>query len=149
MPPNRKSPALGCLVNHIGFHVRFAQLAIFEHFDSRMGDINVSPAIFTVLEVLRQNDGITQSKLANAVRLNRSSVVPLLDKLAKRGLVERRASTTDRRHNHLHLTEAGRNLLAEAIRRAELHEKEVCKPLTIAEKKLLIDLLGRFSQKKI
>lgn len=144
MPSTRKSPVLGCLVNHVGFHLRLAQLAVFEHFDSRLGDIDVSPAIFSVLEVLQQNDGITQSKLAAAVRLNRSSVVPLLDKLAKRGLVERRASTTDRRHNHLHLTDAGRALMADAIIRAEQHEKEVCKPLTIAEKKLLLELLGRF-----
>ncbi len=148
MPTTRKNTTLGCLSNHVGFHLRLAQLAVFEHFESRLGEIDVSPAIFSVLEVLRQNDGITQSKLATAVRLNRSSVVPLLDKLAKRGLVERRASTTDRRHNHLHLTDVGRELLAEAIRRAELHEKEVCKPLTIAEKKMLLELLGRFRPQK-
>lgn len=148
MPSTRKNTTLGCLSNHVGFHLRLAQLAVFEHFGSHLGEIDVSPAIFSVLEVLRQNDGITQSKLATAVRLNRSSVVPLLDKLAKRGLVERRASTTDRRHNHLHLTDLGRELLAEAIRHADLHEKEVCKPLTIAEKKLLLELLGRFRPHK-
>ncbi|BAO29026.1 MarR family winged helix-turn-helix transcriptional regulator [Sulfuritalea hydrogenivorans] len=144
MPSSRKSPALGCLAGHVGFHLRLAQLAVFERFESRLGEIDVSPAIFSVLEVLHQNDGITQSTLAATVSLDRSSVVPLLDKLAKRGLVERRASTTDRRHNHLHLTDAGRELLAEATRRASEHEKEVCKPFTIAEKKLLLDLLGRF-----
>ncbi len=148
MPANRKTPVIGCLSNHVGFHLRLAQLAVFEAFASRLGEIDVTPAIFSVLEVLQQNDGITQSKLAAAVRLERSSVVPLLDKLAKRGLVERRASTTDRRHNHLHLTDAGRELLAEAIHRASLHEKEVCKPFTIAEKKLLLELLGRFRQPK-
>jgi DNA-binding MarR family transcriptional regulator len=148
MPTSRKHPALGCLTSHVGFHLRLAQLAVFEHFAGRLGEIDVSPAIFSVLEVLHQNDGITQSKLAAAVSLNRSSVVPLLDKLAKRGLVERRASTTDRRHNHLHLTDIGRELLAEAIRRAELHEKEVCKRLTIAEKKLLLELLSRFGSPK-
>lgn len=148
MPANRKPPAIGCLASHVGFHLRLAQLAVFEHFASRLDEIEVTPAVFSVLEVLQQNDGITQSKLAAAVSLERSSVVPLLDKLAKRGLVERRTSTTDRRHNHLHLTEAGRELLAEAIRRASLHEKEVCKPFTIAEKKLLLELLGRFWRPK-
>jgi len=148
MPSSRKSPALGCLAGHVGFHLRLAQLVVFERFENRLGEINVTPAIFSVLEVLQQNDGITQSKLATAVNLDRSSVVPLLDKLAKRGLVERHASTTDRRHNHLHLTDAGRELLAEATRRASEHEKEVCKPFTIAEKKLLLDLLGRFRKPK-
>lgn len=144
MPNTRKNTTIGCLSSHVGFHLRLAQLAVFKHFENLLGEIDVSPAIFSVLEVLQQNDGITQSKLATAVRLDRSSVVPLLDKLAKRGLVERRASTTDRRHNHLHLTDAGRDLLAEARRRAEQHEKDVCKPFTAAEKKLLLELLGRF-----
>lgn len=148
MPANRKPPVLGCLAHHVGFHLRLAQLAVFENIGNALKEIDVTPAIFSVLEVLRQNDGITQSKLAAAVRLERSSVVPLLDKLAKRGLVERRPSTTDRRHNHLHLTDAGRELLAEAIRRASEHEKEVCKPFTIAEKKTLLELLGRFRQPK-
>ena len=144
MPATRKSPSIGVLSNHVGFHLRLAQLAVFENIGRAMKDIDVTPAIFSVLEVLHENDGITQSRLAAAVHLERSSVVPLLDKLSKRGLVERRASTTDRRHNHLHLTDAGRELLAEVLRRAAEHEKEVCKPFTIAEKKLLLELLGRF-----
>ncbi len=148
MPASRKPPSIGCLGDHVGFHLRLAQLAVFEHIGKTLKEIDVTPAIFSVLEVLHQNDGITQSKLAAAVRLERSSVVPLLDKLAKRGLVERRASTTDRRHNHLHLTDAGRELLAEALRRASQHEKEVCKPFTIAEKKLLLELLSRFRPQK-
>ncbi|MDP2826886.1 MAG: hypothetical protein Q8O52_29895 [Sulfuritalea sp.] len=49
---------------------------------------------------------------------------------------------------HLHLADAGGELLAEATRRASLHEKEVCKPFTIAEKKLLLELLGRFRSQK-
>lgn len=148
MPNNRKSPAIGRLSGHVGFHLRLAQLVVFEHFGKALGEIDVTPAIFSVLEVLNLNDGITQSKLAATIHLERSSVVPLLDKLSRRGLVERRASTTDRRHNHLHLTEAGRALLAEAIRRASEHEKEICRPFTIAEKKQLFELLGRFRQPK-
>jgi len=148
MPQSRKPASIGVLSNHIGFHLRLAQLAVFDNIGRALKEIDVTPAIFSVLEVLNRNDGITQSKLAAAVHLERSSVVPLLDKLAKRGLVERRASTTDRRHNHLHLTDAGRELLTEALRRATEHEKEVCKPFTIAEKKQLLELLGRFRQPK-
>ena len=99
-------------------------------------------------EALQQYDVSHQLKLAATVRLERSSMVPMLDKLSRRGLIERRASATDRRHNHLHLTDAGRELLAEAVRRASQHEKEVCKPFTIAEKKMLLELLGRFRASK-
>jgi DNA-binding MarR family transcriptional regulator len=148
MPNTRKIPSIGVLSNHVGFHLRLAQLAVFAHIGATLKEIDVTPAIFSVLEVLKENDGITQSKLAATVQLERSSVVPLLDKLARRGLVERRASTTDRRHNHLHLTDEGKALLEDALRRAAEHEKEVCKPFTVAEKKLLLELLGRFRKLK-
>lgn len=144
MPKSRNTTSIGVLSNHVGFHLRLAQLAVFAHIGAKLKEIDVTPAIFSVLEVLKENDGITQSKLAATVQLERSSVVPLLDKLSRRGLVERRASTADRRHNHLHLTATGRELLAEALRRAAEHEREACKPFTVAEKKMLLELLGRF-----
>ncbi len=144
MAPQRKPPSLGCLTDHVGFHLRLAQLAVFKHFESALGEIGVSPAIYSVLEVLHDNPGITQSKLAIAVRLDRSSMVPMLDKLGKRGLVERQASTTDRRHNHLFLTKEGEALLADARARASAHEKQVCSCLSAEEKKNLLALLDRF-----
>lgn len=144
MAPQRKTTSLGCLNDHVGFHLRLAQLAVFKHFENALGEIGVTPAIYSVLEVLHDNPGITQSKLATAVRLDRSSMVPMLDKLGKRGLVERRASTTDRRHNHLFLTPDGETLLGDARARASAHEKQVCACFTAAEKKTLLELLDRF-----
>lgn len=144
MPTHRKTTALGSLTDHVGFHLRLAQLAVFKDFDRELGELGVSPAIYSVLEVLHQNPGLTQSKLANAVRLDRSSVVPLLDKLGRRDLVERRASTADRRHKHLYLTESGADLLRSADKLVSKHEKRVCAPFTAKEKQTLMELLARF-----
>lgn len=144
MPTQRKATDLGALNQLVGFHLRLAQLAVFKDFAGRLGELGVTPAIYSVLEVLRQNPGLTQSKLAAAVRLERSSMVPLIDKLGRRGLVERRASTTDRRHNHLFLTAAGSGLLAAAEPRVARHEACVCAGLSTAEKRALLKLLGRF-----
>ncbi|MDP1735779.1 MAG: MarR family transcriptional regulator [Sulfuritalea sp.] len=144
MPASRKTTALGSLTGNIGFHLRLAQLAVFKDFDRELGELGVSPAVYSVLEVLQQNPGLTQSKLASAVRLDRSSMVPMLDKLGQRGLVERLASTTDRRHKHLYLTAAGAKLLRQADKCVGKHEKRVCALFTPAEKKTLMDLLARF-----
>lgn len=144
MPASRKPVDLGSLDQRVGFHLRLAQLAVFKDFIARLGTLGVTPAIYSVLEVLRCNPGITQSRLAGAVRLERSSVVPLIDKLGQRGLVERRASTTDRRHNHLYLTVAGTELMQQADRELLQHEASVCAGLSAAEKRTLLKLLGRF-----
>lgn len=143
MPAKTETAALGVLPKHIGFHLRLAQLTVFKRFESRLGEINVSPAIFSVLEVLHKNEGITQSKLASVIKLERSSVVPLLDKLGRRGLVERKPSATDRRYNELHLTALGQELLIEARRRAEVCDRDVCEVLSVAERAQLLELLQR------
>ncbi len=145
MPTSRKATDLGSLNHLVGFHLRLAQLAVFKDFAGRLGEFGVTPAIYSVLEVLRQNPGLTQSKLAATVRLERSSMVPLIDKLSNRGLVERRASTTDRRHNHLYLTAEGSTLMAEADARVARHEASVCAGLSTTEKRTLLKLLSRFT----
>ena len=144
MPTHRKAADLGSLNNHVGFHLRLAQLAVFKDFERGLGEIGVTPAVYSVFEVLQQNPGLTQSKLASAVRLDRSSMVPMLDKLGKRGLVERLASTTDRRHNHLYLTAAGKALWHQANERVMQHEMRVCAQFTSAEIQTLMELLARF-----
>lgn len=53
-------------------------------------------------------DGISQKDLAAAVGLDDSSLVRLIDILARRGLVVRRIDAADRRARRIHLTEEGR-----------------------------------------
>lgn len=139
----RRTLDLGALDDFVGFHVRLAQIRVFRDFERSLADLGVTPASFSVLEVLRANPGATQTRLANAVHLDRSSVVPLLDKLEQRGLLRREASTTDRRNNHLFLSAQGLELLGAAMARVREHEQRMTLGFTAAEKKALISLLGR------
>lgn len=132
---------LGALPNLVGYHLRMAQVAVFKDFDRELVGLDMTPAIFGVLEILRHNDGLTQTLLATSIGLDRSSLVPLLDKLQKRNLVTRKASLNDRRKNHLFLTPEGRQLLAESEQRVQLHEQRILVALSKTEIKQLIKLL--------
>ena len=132
---------LGCLTQLVGYHLRMTQVMVFKDFDRELTGLNITPAIFGVLEILSHNKGLTQTRLANAIGLDRSSLVPLLDKLQKRDLVAREASTKDRRSNHLFLTPEGKSLLSKADKRVKLHEKRMLASLTKAETKQLFKLL--------
>jgi len=145
MPAQSKKVSRGILENLAGFHLRLAQLKVFKDFEESMGDLNISPVGFAVMEVLNQNPGLTQSKLATAIFLDRSSVVPLLDKMENRGLLSRQASTTDRRNNHLFLSEDGLALLTRAMERLESHEARMAKLLNPDEYRQLIALLTKLS----
>lgn len=136
----------GILRNLVGYHLRMAQVMIFKDFNQALAELEITPAIFGVLEILNHNKGLTQTRLATAIGLDRSSLVPLLDKLQKRQLVAREVSSADRRSNHLHLTAEGEQLLSEAARRVKLHEERVLASLTKSEVKLLIQMLTKLAK---
>ncbi len=60
-----------------------------------------------VLNALYVEDGQHASTLARTVGRAATSFTPLLDRLEKRGLIERRADKEDRRAVHIHLTDKG------------------------------------------
>lgn len=136
----------GLLRNLVGYHLRMAQVMIFKDFDRELAELEITPAIFGVLEILNHNKGLTQTRLATAIGLDRSSLVPLLDKLEKRQLIAREVSPEDRRSNHLHLTVEGGQLLSEASRRVKVHEERALASLTKSEVKILIQLLKKIGK---
>ena len=76
----------------LGYHLRLAQRAIFDDFAQSMAELEVSPGLFGLLVIVEANPGLKQTELADAAQLDRSSLVPALDKLEERGWVARRAS---------------------------------------------------------
>ena len=134
---------LGCLPQLVGYQLRMTQVMVFKAFDRELSGLDITPVIFGVLEVLSHNKGLTQTRLANAIGLDRSSLVPLLDKLQKRNLVAREASTKDRRSNHLFLTPEGGRLLAKVDKHVKLHEQRILASLSKTETRQLFKLLTK------
>ncbi len=93
--------------------------------------------------VIEANPGLKQTELAHAAQLDRSSLVPALDKLEARGLVARRASQEDRRVNGLWLTPDGAALLKKLKQRVARHELRLARDLTAEERDMLVALLDR------
>ena len=134
----------GALAGLLGYRLRLAQQAVFRDYASSVGE--VSPGRVGILLLVESNPGVTQSRLARAVHLDRSTMVGVIDKLEERGLIERRRGE-DRRTNGLWLTRSGRSLLARMKERIEQHERRVAARLTPAERGQLILLLEKLSGK--
>ena len=85
----------------------------------------------------------TQLALAQAARLDKSTMVVAVDALEEGGLVERRPDPKDRRARIVVPTDAGRELLARAEGVALAVEDEVLADLGAEEQRALRDLLTR------
>jgi DNA-binding MarR family transcriptional regulator len=130
----------GVLPRLIGYRLRLAQQAVFKDFaDSAKG---LSPGRLGVMVLIDANPGLTQSRLAEAVGRDRSTMVAVLDELEARELIARRRGE-DRRTNGLWLTRSGRTFLAAAIRRVHSHEQRFAARLTAKERATLFKLLEK------
>jgi DNA-binding MarR family transcriptional regulator len=132
----------GPLPSLLGYRLRLAQQAVFRDFAASVGML--SPGRVGMLLLIEANPGVTQGRLAEAVRLDRSTMVGVVDSLEERGLIERRRGT-DRRTNGLWLTRAGVSLVAQLKRRIGAHERRVSARLDAAERERLLELLEKLS----
>ena len=132
----------GILSGLLGYRLRLAQQTVFRDFADRVAEL--SPGRVGILLLVEANPGVTQSLLAQAVKLDRSTMVGVLHTLEDRGLLERRRGE-DRRTNGLWLTPAGRGRVARLKRRIEAHERRVASRLSAEERTQLLALLEKLA----
>lgn len=134
----------GLLPQIIGYHLRRTQVAIFQHFSRTVGaEENITPGLFGMLHVIAVNPGLGQSRLAEAMGVDRSTIVKVVDQLEARGLIVREPSPVDKRSYCLGLTGRGRAAMKRLESLVVQHEDEFSKVLTADERQFLIQLLLR------
>jgi hypothetical protein len=82
----------GSLPALLGYRLRIAQQAVFRDFASSVGEI--SPGRVGLLLLIEANPGVTQSRLAREVHLDRSTMVGVIHALE--GAAPRRGSSHQR-----------------------------------------------------
>ena len=132
----------GLLSGLLGYRLRVAQQAVFRDFARSIPE--ASPGRVGILLLIDANPGVTQSRLAQAVGIDRSTMVGVLHALQGRELIERRRGE-DRRTNGLWLTKAGRTVVAGLKQRIRVHERRVAARLSSAERGQLLELLEKLA----
>jgi DNA-binding MarR family transcriptional regulator len=137
---------LGMLKSLLGYHLRRAQVAVFQHFAEAMGEADITPGQFGVLAVVAGNPGLSQTQLGNALGIDRSTVVAVIDRLEGRGLVLRAPAPNDRRSHALHLSEEGAQLLRRLEEMVRAHERHISRGLSAEDQRQLLRLLDRVAR---
>ncbi|HEY6452920.1 MAG TPA: MarR family winged helix-turn-helix transcriptional regulator [Steroidobacteraceae bacterium] len=115
---------LGMLPRLLGYNLRRAHQASWRTYVSFIGENKIRPGLFSLLILTRSNPGIAQIELGTHLGVDKASIVALLDRLERAGLIERRRSTRDRRRQGVFLTPAGTGeleALMAQVRQLERH----------------------------
>jgi DNA-binding MarR family transcriptional regulator len=107
------------------------------------GADGLRPLHLVALTLLRDHGPANQQALAEALRLDPSNVVGLLNDLEDRHLLTRRRDPADRRRHIVELSDQGRTALTAAERRLTCVEDQVLKALSTPERAQLHALLLR------
>ncbi len=127
----------------VSYRIRLLQIAAYKSFEQTVTGFGVAPRYFGLLKNVQANPGITQTRLAEAIFLDRSSLVPILATLTREGWVERRATKADRRVRRVYLTADGRERLALLEAEAVRHEAMMTQGFSAEEQVQLIGMLNR------
>jgi DNA-binding MarR family transcriptional regulator len=138
----------GSLLELFGYNARRAEVYMRQEFVRTLADWDIRPAEYSALTLIAANDLVTQADLVDALNIKRPNMVGLIDKLERRGLVERAVYEQDRRNQVLSLTAKGEALLADIDQLVREMDRRITQCWTAKERAQVIALLQRFYRQR-
>src|SRR5262245_56845011 len=128
-------------VRNFGFILKDVQRLWVRLFEQRLPQLGMTFTQSKVLVFLSRNEGTTQAKLAEASDTDPMTLVRVLDRMERDGLIERRPDPADRRAHRLYLKPASSPILAEIVRIGEKARSEARAGLSAEQRELMMSML--------
>src|ERR671933_2817875 len=92
--------------NSIGFIVNRAARSFVKALDLELHEkVGVTIGQWKVIVMLVKQNGLTQKETADKLGLEGPTLIPIIDKMEKEGLIMRKVDPSDRRNNRIYRTE--------------------------------------------
>ena len=131
------------LLQSVGFLARSVQILTFEAFFDALSDTGLTPAVHATLFMVRQNPGVRQGVVANALHILDPNMTKLVRGLMAAELIEKQNDHGDKRAVSLRLTPKGQAYLASVDSRIDDLEDVYTGGLADDERAMFVCLLQR------
>lgn len=134
----------GALHSVLGYQLAQATVVADAVFDTQVAGVHdLRKVEYTTLALVEQNEGLTAAQLAAALAFTAPNMAAWIERLVKRGLIEREPHARDRRAMHIRLTKAGRTLVRQATEAISQGEAAAFAGMSLAERLMLVELLHK------
>ena len=133
---------------HLWLILMKAHESLRRHAEGHIHSLGIGFSDFQVLEAVLHKGPTAVNEIGRLVRLTSGSITTAVDRLESKGLVERQPDPADGRSRIVHLTPAGRKLIACAFADHERALERAAAGLTPAERAeaaALLKKLGRYA----
>jgi MarR family 2-MHQ and catechol resistance regulon transcriptional repressor len=120
-----------------------AHEAMRQHADRHIRSLGIGFSDFLALEVLLHKGPTPVNEIGRKVQLTSGSITTAIDRLERKGMVERKSHPDDRRARVVHLTASGRKLITCAFADHERAMERAASGLTAAERAQTVMLLKK------
>jgi DNA-binding MarR family transcriptional regulator len=132
----------------IGYALRRAQGQVYADLNDALARISLRPLQYTLLLMVAENPGASQSSVCQALGIQKANGVPAMSELERRGLIIRRRASADARSYELHVTHKGKRILQRATEVQSRHEQRLIERIGLDGREQLLRLLGKLAQTK-
>jgi MarR family transcriptional regulator, transcriptional regulator for hemolysin len=139
-PPSSESPEPPA--PNLGWLLSQASYSLATQLTAALEKVGISPRAYCVLSTAMTGE-FTQIELAQAVGLDKTTMVVTVDELEAAGLARRRHASADRRARIIAVTKAGERKVAQAEEIVDRVQSEVLAELPASERKVFVKALTR------
>jgi DNA-binding MarR family transcriptional regulator len=130
----------------VAYRLKRAYAYSIQTWDTLFERLGLPYGQYSVLLLIGLNPGLSQLALANAVGLDGSTLVPIMNRFFKLGWIRRVRRRDDRRVYSLRVTPAGQAVLDKARAILREHDADLTSPLTGEERATLLELISKIDR---
>ncbi len=139
----RSTLNVSALTSHAGFWLRLVSNHVSHGFARKLAGSGATVAEWVILREILEAGTTSPGRLATSTGLTRGAVSKLVDRLVRKGLVNRTESDRDRRFQDVELTAAGRALVPRLAALADRNDQEFFSRLSAREREALVATLKK------
>ena len=136
------------LTQCINYLLTTAQHSVFQYLNGKLSEYDVTPSQYGVLSCLWQREFATPKQISEILCLETSTISGVLDRMQKKGLIDRVNNRDDRREVRVVPTEKGKALQEPISKIIDEVNEEVLKCFTEEEVALLKNQLRIIAEGK-
>lgn len=125
----------------INYLLTTAQREVSQQINARLSKYNLTSVQYGILNYLWEHTTATPKELAQTLHVENSTISGILDRMQKKGLVDRKTDEADRRIVRVYLTEDSEQLKEDVLKTVDDMNEEILKDLTPENREILLESL--------